>query len=121
MKTRYIIKNKTNLQKLLICADYHISALEYLKKEYNKRGDKFEYYKQTWEHKSLNLKPFFYIFPACSYIILEGKKNSIFKLEKEINKEIVPLRKDVVNVFKAYLKYCNNRGVSPQDNARFLE
>jgi hypothetical protein len=121
MKTIYKIKNKRNLQKLLICANIHISDLEYLKKEYNKKGDKFEYYKQTWEHDLFNLRPIFYIFPTGSYIILEGTKSSILKLERKINEEIIPLKTEVEDVFEAYLKYCSDKGISPQDNASFLK
>lgn len=120
METIYKIKNKRKLQKILICDNFHISNLEHLKKEYHENGNKFEYYKQTWRHKTLNLKPTFYIFPAHSYIILEGTKSSILKLEKKINVETISLGGKNTDVFNIYLKYCKNNGFPPKKNSNFL-
>jgi hypothetical protein len=108
------------LQKLLICQDYNIADLQYLKKVYNKSGDEFEYYKQSWKHKSKDIVPIFYIFPACSYIAIKGDKEDLSKLYKEVYKEIIQLEKRASNVFEAYLKYCKDNRLQPKNNSAFF-
>jgi hypothetical protein len=117
----YKIKNKRNLQKILINQEYYIADLQYLKKIYNESGDKLEYYKQKWEHKSFDIVPIFYIFPACSYIIIKEYKDDISQLCKDISKETVQLENEFSNVFDAYLKYCEDNRLSPESSSSFLE